>query len=287
MKAVSMVLGVARSNLHRRARRPAAWSDRRRQRTPRDDNELLAEITTEVAALPSYGYRRAWALVNRRRDTEGRPRVNHKRVYRLMREHSLLLTRHTGRPLDTRSHEGRIAVGSSDRRWCSDGFEIACDNQERVRVAFALDCCDREAMSWVATTGGVTGDMVRDLMLEAVEARFGKTLPQQPIEWLSDNGSAYIARDTRAFAREIGLEPLTTAIRSPQSNGMAEAFVKTFKRDYAGRMDRRDAPTLMRQLGSAFEHYNEQHPHKALNMMSPRLFRQHRAQLRTTQCPEK
>jgi putative transposase len=226
-------------------------------------------------------------MVNRRRDADGRSRVNHKRVYRVMREHHLLLTRHTGRPLDTRSHEGRIAVARSDRRWCSDGFEIACDNHERVRVAFALDCCDREAMSWVASSGGITGDMVRDLMVEAVEARFGNTLPAQPIEWLTDNGSAYIARDTRAFAREIGLEPVTTAIASPQSNGMAEAFVKTFKRDYADRMDRRDAPTLMRQLGSAFEHYNERHPHKALNMMSPRLFRRHLAQLSTIQCPEK
>ena len=287
MKAVSMILGVARSNLHRRARRPEAWTDRRRHRTPRDDHALVTEITAEIAALPSYGYRRAWALVNRRRDADGRARVNHKRVYRVMREHRLLLTRHTGRPLDTRSHEGRIAVATSDRRWCSDGFEIACDNQERVRGAFALDCCDREAISWVATTTGITGDMVRDLMVEAVEARFGNILPRQPIEWLTDNGSAYVARDTRAFAREIGLEPVTTAINSPQSNGMAEAFVKTFKRDYAERMDRRDARTLMRQLGSAFEHYNEQHPHKALRMMSPRLFRRHHAQLSTSPCPEK
>jgi putative transposase len=27
-----------------------------------------------------------------------------------------------------------------------------------VRVAFALDCCDREAMSFLATTGGISGD---------------------------------------------------------------------------------------------------------------------------------
>src|SRR5262245_33874690 len=33
----------------------------------------------------------------------------------------------------------------------SDGFEIGCDNGERVRVAFALDCCDRETMSFLAT----------------------------------------------------------------------------------------------------------------------------------------
>lgn len=55
------------------------------------------------------------------------------------------------------------------------------------------------------------------------------------------------------------MEPLTTAIRSPRSNGMAEAFVKTFKRDCAERMDRSDAITVMRQLSAAFEHYNDFH----------------------------
>ena len=36
------------------------------------------------------------------------------------------------------------------------------------------------------------------------------------------NGSGYIAGETRRFAREIGFEPLTTPVQSPQSNGMAE-----------------------------------------------------------------
>jgi hypothetical protein len=30
---------------------------------------------------------------------------------------------------------------------------IGRDNGERVRIAFTLDCCDREAISWAATTG--------------------------------------------------------------------------------------------------------------------------------------
>src|ERR1700756_5482265 len=81
-------------------------------------------------------------------------------------------------------------------------------------------------------------------MIQSVEARFGlvSRLPA-PVEWLSDNGSPYTARETRALAREIGLVPLTTPIESPQSNGMAEAFVKTLKRDYA-----RVSRFLMRQL---------------------------------------
>jgi putative transposase len=40
-------------------------------------------------------------------------------------------------------------------RWCSIGFEIGCDDEEKVRVAFALDCCNHEAIAHVATTEGI------------------------------------------------------------------------------------------------------------------------------------
>jgi transposase InsO family protein len=54
----------------------------------------------------------------------------------------------------------------------------------------------------------------------------------EPIEHLSDNGSPYTAKETRDFAAALNLVPCFTPVRSPESNGMSEAFVKTFKRDY-------------------------------------------------------
>jgi len=42
-------------------------------------------------------------------------------------------------------------------------------------------------------------DEERDMMLEAVENRFAATRAPHAIEDLSDNGSAYTARDTRLF----------------------------------------------------------------------------------------
>ncbi len=95
----------------------------------------------------------------------------------------------------------------------------------------------------------------------------------EKIEWLSDNGSGYTADDTRRFAAAIGLKPLTTPVCSPQSNGMAESFVKTMKRDYVAFMPKPDAATAARNLAIAFEHYNEKHPHSALKYRSPRAFR--------------
>ena len=157
--------------------------------------------------------------------------------------------------------------------WCSDGLEIAAENGEKVRVAFALDCCDREAMSYVATTAGIAGEDVRDLMVAAVEHRFGTVdrLPG-PIEWLTDNGSCFVARETRRFARKIGLLPRTTPLESPQSNGMAEAFVRTLKRDYVRVSTLPDAASVLRQLPHWLTHYNESHPHRALGYKSPREF---------------
>ena len=162
-----------------------------------------------------------------------------------MKAHGLLLQRHAG-GAEARRHDGRIAVERSNLRWCSDGFEIGCDNGEKVRVAFALDCCDREAMGHVATTEGIKGEDVRDLMITAVEHRFGPVnrLPET-IEWLTDNGSGYIAHETRSFARDMGLEPRTTPVQSPQSNGMAEAFVRTIKRDYVRVSPLPDADTVL------------------------------------------
>ena len=145
-----------------------------------------------------------------------------------------------------RAHQGQIITIRPNLRWTSDGFEIACWNGEVVRVAFALDTCDREVMSWIATTGGISGEMIRDLMLESVEKRFGSpaNVPHE-IEWLSDNGGCYRAHETIAFAKSLRLKPCFTLVRSPQSNGMAESFVKTFKRDYVNVHDRPDAQSVV------------------------------------------
>lgn len=185
-----------------------------------DDAVVVEEIRRVIADLPSYGYRRVWGTLRNERVAAGQVPFNAKRIYRVMRTHSLLMQRRPTPPRQQRRHDGKVAVARSNQRWCSDGFEFRCDNGEPLRVTFALDCCDREAMSWAATTAGHSGDIVRDVMLAAVENRFGNELhTPSEIEWLSDNGSGYTADDTRRFAAAIGLKPLTTPVYSHQSNG--------------------------------------------------------------------
>ena len=202
MKAIADTMGVARSHLMERMR--TGETPARCHYSKADDVWLLPLIRELVDCRATYGYRRICALLNRKLSEMGKSAVNHKRVYRIMRQNGLLLTRHTGKRPQL-AHEGKVVTLCSNLRWCSDGFEIPCWNGQVVRVAFALDCCDREIISHVATNGGITGEVVRDLMIESVEARFGPVarLPH-PVEWLSDNGSCYTASETTAFAQGMG-----------------------------------------------------------------------------------
>ncbi|WP_407229629.1 IS3 family transposase [Escherichia coli] len=257
-------------------RRTDDWMDGRRSRHT-DDTDVLLRIHHVIGELPTYGYRRVWALLRRQAELDGMPAINAKRVYRIMRQNALLLERKPAVPPSKRAHTGRVALKESNQRWCSDGFEFCCDNGERLRVTFALDCCDREALHWAVTTGGFNSETVQDVMLGAVERRFGNDLPSSPVEWLTDNGSCYRANETRQFARMLGLEPKNTAVRSPESNGIAESFVKTIKRDYISIMPKPDGLTAAKNLAEAFEHYNEWHPHSALGYRSPREYLRQRA----------
>ncbi|EHM0715433.1 IS3 family transposase [Escherichia coli] len=273
---VSRCLRVSRAQLHVILRRTDDWKDGRRSRHS-DDTDVLLRIHHVIGELPTYGYRRVWALLRRQAELDGMPAINAKRVYRIMRQNALLLERKTAVPPSKRAHTGKVAVKESNQRWCSDGFEFRCDNGEKLRVTFALDCCDREALHWAVTTGGFDSETVQDVMLGAVERRFGNELPTSPVEWLTDNGSCYRANETRQFARMLGLEPKNTAVRSPESNGIAESFVKTIKRDYISIMPKPDGLTAAKNLAEAFEHYNEWHPHSALGYRSPREYLRQRA----------
>jgi transposase InsO family protein len=127
-----------------------------------------------------------------------------------------------------------------------------CWNGEKVRVVFAPDCCDREVMGFEASTCGISGSMVRGLMLECVEKRLGMSRAPHRVERLTGNGSCFAAKETVQFPSWLGLANRFTLIISPESNGMAEAFVKTFKRDYVYVNDRPDARTVLNQLAAWF-----------------------------------
>lgn len=89
---VSRCLRVSRAQLHVILRRTDDWMDGRRSRHT-DDTDVLLRIHHVIGELPTYGYRRVWALLRRQAELDGMPAINAKRVYRIMRQNALLLER--------------------------------------------------------------------------------------------------------------------------------------------------------------------------------------------------
>src|SRR3990170_1365020 len=110
VKAVTDTLGVARSNIVERLQGMRA---KRGPQIRDGDLELAAEIRRMIDIRPTYGYRRITALLKRQRPAGSS--INHKRVYRLMKKHGLLLARHTGRRLQ-QAHDGKVVTLHSNVR---------------------------------------------------------------------------------------------------------------------------------------------------------------------------
>ena len=193
MKRVAEALGVSRSNLAERARGAAAPRSLYRKA---DDDVLLSMIRSFVEARSTHDYRLITALVNRKRTKYGHTAVNRKRIHRIMQRGS------TGRRIGS-IYDGKVAVIGPNLRWCSDGPEFACWNGEVIRMAFIIDAFDQEIIALTAVGGSSSN--VRDMILEAVEKRFGKMRPPSPIEHLADNGSPYSAEPGAAL--HAGAQP--------------------------------------------------------------------------------
>jgi putative transposase len=201
VRAIARTLAISRSNLQRRLK-VNNKNNGAQYPSFKEDEALLTEVMSIISRRGTYGYRRVTAIVNHQRNLVGESRVNHKRIYRIMKENKLLLTQPNRKP--TRTHDGKVITLNSNMRWCSDGFVIQYWNGDKVHVAFSLDTCDREVMRYITSIRGIDGAMIRDLMLETVEYWFSQPDLPHKIQWLSDNGPCYTAHDTVKFGRLLG-----------------------------------------------------------------------------------
>jgi putative transposase len=227
-----------------------------------------AAISRLLGASPaSYGYRRIHALLKRHGLV-----CNPKTGWRVMRRRGWLATGRLQRARAGRRHEGQVRVADPNRRWASDITGIRSWDGQKGRLAIMIDCADRMVLAWRFATR-ITAEDLAEMLREAVFRRFGEARARaQGIEFLSDNGPEYTSHRFRPFVRARGLIPCHTPRRSPESNGLAERFFGSLKRDYGYQACLETFAVVSRQVPQWIEHDNQQAPHSALGMRSPAEF---------------
>ena len=264
LRTLCRLLGIGRATIYRPPRpRGATYAKAA-------DPTVVAQVRP-VLRQPhrgGIGYRTATYFVNLQFGTHYNP----KRLYRVMGRYGLLVA-HRRRPRSTRPHTGQVQRPASNERWCSDALAIACTNGEVAWLAFALDCHDRECLGAAAVARPLLATDIQQLMREAVAQRFATARVPGPVQWLSDNGPQYIALATVLTAEQLGLRPITTPAASPESNGMAESFARTLRRDYLAEADLRSSAMILAQVPGWLTDYNTVRPHSALGYLPPSVYR--------------
>lgn len=144
-------------------------------------------------------------------------------------------------------------VGNLSRRAGWQYLHLAIDDHSRFAYAELLpserpaDCVAflRRAAAWYADQG---------ITIERV---------------LSDNGNGYRSFAWRDACAELGIQRRYTRSRRPQTNGKAEALVKTLLREWAYRFAYPSSAHRARALPGYLRWYNNHRPHGSLGRRPP------------------
>ena len=138
-------------------------------------------------------------------------------------------------------------------RWIGD-LDMVCAPSFEIRTF---------RVAWAGETAGLADFQLRNRMNLQNDVAVG--LLNECELYVNGKEAARRRQSIWWWYNDYGFLPLTPPVESPQSNRMAEAFVRTFKRDYVAVNPKPDANAVIRALPNWFEHCSELRPHRAVS----------------------
>jgi len=235
--------------------------------------ELELRDTMQRIALefPSYGWPRMTEELKRRGWA-----VNHKRVYRLMREDNLLCLLRRKFVVTTDSAHtlpvypnlaDAMMLTDLDQLWVADITYIRL-RIELVYLAVILDAFSRRVIGWAL------GRTLEDtLTLRALRLALEQRRTAPGLVHHSDRGVQYASGDYTDLLRAHGIAISMSRKANPYDNAKAESFMKTLKYEEVFREDYRDLSEAHAGIGRFLEQiYNQKRLHSALGYRPPAEF---------------
>jgi transposase InsO family protein len=238
---------------------------------PDPDLELRDALQRLALEFPSYGWPRMTAELQRRGWA-----VNHKRVYRLMREDNLLCLRKRKFVVTTDSDHGlpvyanlvpALQLTGLDQLWVADLTYIRLA-VEFVYLAVILDAFSRRVIGWAL---GRTLEAV--LTLGALRMALAQRRPKPGLVHHSDRGVQYASHEYTQLLEQHGIHISMSRKGNPWDNAACESFIKTLKYEEVYRSEYRDLADARAGIGGFLEKvYNQKRLHSALGYVPPAEF---------------
>jgi putative transposase len=232
-----------------------------RYHSRKQDADLIAKLRAIAEQHPRYGYRRAWAVLQRAGE-----QVNHKRVHRLWRAAKLSLP--PRRPRKRRA--GAVTTISPqavrpNHVWTYDFIFDRCANGQLLKLLTVEDEYTREGLAIHVATS-----IKSRAVIEVVAGVIGERGAPEYIR--SDNGPEFIAARVKQWLANNTVRTLYIEPGCPWQNGKGESFNGRV-RDECLNVEWFGKLAEARVVIESFRrHYNEERPHSSLDYRTPSEF---------------
>jgi transposase InsO family protein len=276
VKQLCTTIEISRSSYY-------AWEQAAPERAARAaaDAALAEQIRVVHKQDKTYGAPRITAELNDGAAPEDR--VNHKRIARVMREHSIAGVRLRRRVRTTVSEPSDQKVpdllkrdftaDEPNRKYVGDITYLPLADGTNLYLATVIDCCSRRLAGW-ALADHMRTDLIQDALRDALATRGSLA----GAIFHSDHGAQYTSRDFAELCAQLGVTQSMGAVGTSADNALAEAFNATLKRELLqGAAAWSDELTCRREIFRWATRYNTRRRHSWCGQQAPNTYEQQHA----------
>lgn len=245
-----------------------------------EDKQILLQMQYLKSEHPFWGYRRVWAYMKYRLDMP----VNKKRVYRVMKEHNLLVTPNSRLKArrDNRPYRSKPRADRPNQFWGTDMTKIMLGSFGWLYLVIILDWYTKKIAGYSISTKSRAEDWL-DALNDACNKQFPQGITAKPEELylVSDNGSQPTSKKYMQACSVLEIKQIFASYNNPKGNADTERVMRTIKEDFIWVREFSSPVEFTEAFKTWVERYNNDYPHSSLKYQTPCQFEKEQLLLAT------
>ncbi len=228
---------------------------------------ILDKIRLLKAEHPFWGYRRICAHLN----FIDKITVNKKRVFRLMKEHQLLVSPNTKLRAKRTVEKPKPRATKPNEIYVIDMTKIKLREQGWAYLVLVIDWYTKKIVGYTVDTRSKSSHWLLALNLAACQ-QCPEGTRGKGIKLVSDNGCQPTSTYFMEAASSMGIEQIFTSYNNPKGNADTERVFRTLKEEIIWTREYEEMDQLKKAIDQWVYYYNTTYLHSTLGYKPPVCF---------------